>query len=197
MFWEWGMPGFRSEQIQQSRSQSAKPSPVDVYEPGSTFKIVAVRSHERRPGRSRGSDRLFHRNGREDRGDEIARRSSSVGKNLGKQSDAEITTGRRPIGSHAWIAKTVRILPVFWIRAKAGFGIGGKRRRVASSEEVGRLDDHQVADGACSQFHGHAGAFVDGCRCKRGILMKPQFIHRIFDEREDRGILIPNQFEEW
>ena len=109
MFWEWGMPDFDLNKFNKAdHSQQRNRALADVYEPGSTFKIVAVCAamNEGLVGAEDLIDCSIATVQRGSRRMRLPWRSSSVGQNLGKQSYAEIKQSRsRPIGDYAWVAR--------------------------------------------------------------------------------------------
>jgi len=160
---------------------------ADVYEPGSTFKIVAVcgAMNEGLVGpddlidcsiatMQRGSRRLRLPSDHHPLG------KISVSKVVQKSSNR----GAAQLGIMLGSQRLYDYCRSFGFGQKTHFGIGGESRGVLHHPKrwdgltITRLPMGHAVSSTAMQVHSSMGAVANG-----GILMKPQFIHRIFDDQ--------------
>ena len=166
-------------------SQQRNRALADVYEPGSTFKIVAVSGamNEGLVGPDdlidcsiatiqRGSRRMRLPN------DDHALEKISVSKVVQKSSNR----GAAQLGIMLGSQRLYDYCRAFGFGQKTDFGIGGESRGVLHHPKrwdgltITRLPMGHAVSATPMQVHSSMAALANG-----GILMKPQFIHRIFD----------------
>jgi cell division protein FtsI/penicillin-binding protein 2 len=168
-------------------SQQRNRALADVYEPGSTFKIVAVSGamNEGLVGPEdmidcsiatiqRGSRRMRLPN------DDHALGKISVSKVVQKSSNR----GAAQLGVLLGSQRLYDYCRAFGFGQKTDFGIGGESRGVLHHPKrwdgltITRLPMGHAVSATPMQVHSSMAAVANG-----GILMKPQFIHRVFDHQ--------------
>jgi len=168
-------------------SQQRNRALADVYEPGSTFKIVAVCAAMNEG--LVGADDLIdcsiatvQRGSRRMRlpGDHHPLGKISVSKVMQKSSNR----GAAQLGIMLGSQRLYDYCRSFGFGRKTDFGIGGESGGVLHHPKrwdgltITRLPMGHAVSSTAMQVHSSMGAVANG-----GILMKPQFIHRIFDQR--------------
>jgi cell division protein FtsI/penicillin-binding protein 2 len=166
-------------------SQQRNRALADVYEPGSTFKIVAV-TGAMNEGLVDADDLIDCSIATVQRGSRRMRLPSdhhdlgqiSVSKVVQKSSNR----GAAQLGIMLGSQRLYDYCKAFGFGQKTNFGIGGESRGVLHHPKrwdgltITRLPMGHAVSATAMQVHSSMGAVANG-----GILMKPQFIHRIFD----------------
>ena len=166
-------------------SQQRNRALADVYEPGSTFKIVAV-SGAINEGLVDADDLIDCSIATVQRGSRRMRLPSDH-HDLGKISVSKVVQkssnrGAAQLGIMLGSQRLYDYCKAFGFGQKTNFGIGGESRGVLHHPKrwdgltITRLPMGHAVSATAMQVHSSMGAVANG-----GILMKPQFIHRIFD----------------
>jgi len=166
-------------------SQQRNRALADVYEPGSTFKIVAV-SGAMNEGLVDADDLIDCSIATVQRGSRRMRLPSDH-HDLGKISVSKVVQkssnrGAAQLGIMLGSQRLYDYCKAFGFGQKTNFGIGGESRGVLHHPKrwdgltITRLPMGHAVSATAMQVHSSMGAVANG-----GILMKPQFIHRIFD----------------